>query len=93
MSPCEFNQDFCILQEEYPEVEKCSSAKGKLGKCTAKEEDLIELCSDCGEPTTECDCGTCWVLATDSRGEIVAVTPKDYAQLTNHWKKVKGDMK
>jgi recombinational DNA repair protein RecR len=82
MTPCDFNQeDFCIFQAEYPEVEKCSFAKGKLQRCTIKESDLIELCSDCGEPTTECDCGTCWVMVTDKHGKIVAVTPKDLAKL------------
>ena len=85
MSPCEFNQEgFCILQAEYSDVEKCSSAKGKLQKCTAKESDLIELCSDCEEPTSQCGCGTCWVMVTDKTGKIVAVTPKDLAKLQGH---------
>lgn len=83
MSPCDYNQEgFCILREEYPEVEKCSSAKGKLQRCTAKESDLIELCSDCGEPISQCDCGTCWVMVTNKNGKIVAVTPKTLADLT-----------
>jgi len=82
MSSCDYNQEgFCILQNEYPDIEKCSSAKGKLQRCTAKESELIELCSDCGEPTSECDCGTCWVLITDKNGKVGAITPKDFAKV------------
>jgi len=82
MRPCEFNQeDFCMLQEEYPDLAKCPLAKGKLDKCTAKESDLIELCPDCEKPTSECDCGTCWVLATDKKGNIALLKPKEYSKL------------
>jgi hypothetical protein len=76
MSECEFNQEgFCIAEA------KCSSAKGKLRFCTAKNEDLIELCSDCYQPTTDCGCGTTWILVKDSHGKIVAVTPNEYKKL------------
>lgn len=82
MSGCDFNQEgFCTLQCEYPDVEKCGKAKGKLQNCTAKEEDLTEFCEDCGEPIDDCGCGTCWILARGSHGKIVPVTPKEYKKL------------
>ncbi|MCJ7424762.1 hypothetical protein MUP01_10920 [Candidatus Bathyarchaeota archaeon] len=76
MSECGFNQEgFCITEE------KCGSAKGKLKVCTAKNEDLIEICPDCYQPTNDCGCGTTWVLVKDSRGKVVAITPKEYKKL------------
>ena len=84
MSPCEFNQeDFCTFQLENPKMKKCSLAKGKLQKCMAQESDLIELCPDCEKPTSECDCGTCWVLASDKNGNIALLKPKEFAQIKN----------
>ena len=79
MSGCEFeHEDFCILQDEHPEAKKCRYAKGELQICTAKESDLIELCPDCENPKSECNCGTCWILATDERGTMAILTPKEF---------------
>lgn len=82
MSECQFNHEgFCILEDEYPNVSKCSYAKGRLRKCTAKPSDLIELCPDCEKPTNECDCGTCWVILKDKEENFAVVTPKTYQNL------------
>ena len=57
MSECEFcHEDSCILQIEYPDIAKCEHAKGKLRECTAKPEDLVDVCFDCGKPEDECEC-------------------------------------
>lgn len=82
MDECNFNHEgFCILQEEHPDLERCSKAKGKLQICTAKDSDLIELCPDCEKPTTECDCGTCWVMVTDKEDNFAIMTPKEFQKL------------
>jgi len=82
MSECEYcHEDFCILQEEYPQAKRCKHAKGELPICTAKETDLIALCPDCETPTSQCDCGTCWVLVTDKRGNVAIMQPKEFSKL------------
>lgn len=82
MRGCDFEHEgFCILQDEYPEMERCPKAKGGLRICIAKESDLIELCPDCEKPTSECECGTCWVLATDKKGNVAILSPKHYEEL------------
>jgi hypothetical protein len=82
MTPCVYEQEgFCILQDEKLNAPKCPKAKGKLQECTAKESDLIELCPECEKPTSECDCGTCWVLVTDDSGHIAILTPKSFEKM------------
>lgn len=79
MSKCEFNQeDFCLLQDEYPEEGECKA--NKEGHCTAKSEDLVEVC-ECGELVEDCDCGINWVLLHDKHDKVFAVTPKKYKEL------------
>ena len=87
MCECEFNHlGHCILQVEYPDASRCQFAKGTLQECTAKPNDLIEICSDCDKPVSECDCGTNWIMVEDCRGNHALVTPKKYQEL----KKVEG---
>jgi hypothetical protein len=82
MSECEFNQEgFCILQCEYPKAKKCKYAKGDIQECTATDDDLVEICSDCDKPIEECDCGTNWVMVEDSEGNFGLVTPKRFHEL------------
>lgn len=82
MSECEFNhEDFCILQVEHPNAPHCRFAKGELQECTAEESDLIELCSDCDKPVSECDCGTNWIIVEDREGNHALVTPRKYKLL------------
>lgn len=81
MSGCDYEQEgFCILQDCEDVKEPCVKMD-KARHCTAKPEDLTEYCNDCGEPTTDCGCGTCWVLVEDSHGKLVAVMPKEYRKL------------
>jgi len=81
MSECEFNQEgFCVAEV------KCNFAKGKLKVCTAKNDDLIEICEDCYQPVEDCNCGTTWVLVKDRYGKVVPITPKEYKKLVKETK-------
>lgn len=67
---CDFSHEgFCILQNEYPELERCSKAKGKLQTCVAKESDLIEICPECWMPVGRCGCGANIVLVKEGEAE------------------------
>lgn len=76
---CEFcHEGLCRRQIEYPNIAKCEYAKGTFGECTAKPDDLIEICEDCDKPIDGCDCGYNWILVNDKDGKIVPITPKVY---------------
>ena len=53
VSGCEFEHEgFCIVENNI----KCKFQEGDLRVCTAKPEDLIEICIDCDKPMDECEC-------------------------------------
>jgi len=55
---CDFKrEDFCCLQDEYPEIGVCSKMNKDTFVCEAKPEDLEEFCEDCEKPIDECECG------------------------------------
>jgi len=72
--------DFCH-PENYCEYEDACKLRGKMRKCNAKPQDLIEICENCYQPVEDCDCGTNWVLVNDKEGVIFPITPKDYKML------------
>ena len=76
---CEFNHEgFCMLQNEYPDIDRCDFAEGDLQVCRAKDSDLLEICPDCDKPVKECDCGTNWVLAHTTDNKVVPIISKEW---------------
>jgi len=53
MSDC----DFCH-PENYCTFEEDCKFRNEKRECTAKPEDLIEICEECWKPTSQCECGT-----------------------------------
>ena len=53
---CEWNHEgMCVVTEDFPEMKDDPCRFNKDGFCTAKSEDLISICPDCGE--LDCDGG------------------------------------
>jgi len=52
MSECDYchPEDFCTLGKG-----ECGF-QGEMMRCTAKPEDLVTICEDCGKPEDECEC-------------------------------------
>lgn len=85
MRKCNFDQEgFCVLQVENPNIPKCSYVEDKQQRCKAKSSDLIDLCPNCVNPISECNCGTFGVVAKD---RVVIVLPKTHLKLRERCKR------
>lgn len=58
MDKCEWDHEgICVVANEFPEMKDSPCRLNRNGFCTAKSEDLISVCPDCGECHDYGDCG------------------------------------
>jgi hypothetical protein len=54
---CDFSQaGLCAVADEFPEMNAKPCQYNKNNKCTAKPEDLISICPDCGDDHCSGEC-------------------------------------